>query len=218
MFEFDEELVLPPPAIQLPEPPKSRTKLDLNSDRVLSSLVIVTPAPNNTGASRKAVIKEENRRYVQPHCRKSATNELVDAINDGLFFYEQDVIQNKEPKAEIQANVTVSPDVTFAQEPLAPPAVHLYPSKQKSKKKKIPRKRKGNRLSQDGTRTVGWMMKSNQSPSTSPSASPKTGTSPGFQHPSRSLLENDGFIQHKYDKFRARCLKGSFRLFLFEYI
>jgi hypothetical protein len=28
------------------------------------------------------------------------------------------------------------------------------------------------------------------------------------QHPSHSLLENNGFEQHTYDKFRLRCLKG----------
>lgn len=32
-----------------------------------------------------------------------------------------------------------------------------------------------------------------------------------FQHPSRELLEEHGFVQHKYHKFRSKCLKGAIR-------
>jgi len=35
---------------------------------------------------------------------------------------------------------------------------------------------------------------------------------PFFQHPSHELLEENGFIQHKYQKFHARCLKERKRL------
>jgi hypothetical protein len=66
-----------------------------------------------------------------------------------------------------------------------------------------------------------WFMMS--SPSPSPSSSPKdtvvTSTSyeKKFQHPSHALLEDKNFTQQKYDKFRAKCLKGKilhFRSFL----
>lgn len=35
---------------------------------------------------------------------------------------------------------------------------------------------------------------------------------PKFQHPSHSLLEENGFTQMKYEKFYARCLAVSCRL------
>lgn len=55
------------------------------------------------------------------------------------------------------------------------------------------------------------------SPSASPSQSPverlllDARSLPMFQHPSRELLEEHGFVQHKYHKFRSKCLKGAIR-------
>ena len=31
---------------------------------------------------------------------------------------------------------------------------------------------------------------------------------PSFQHPSHALLKENGFTQHVYTRYRARCLKG----------
>ena len=31
---------------------------------------------------------------------------------------------------------------------------------------------------------------------------------PAFQHPSHALLKENGFTQHVYTRYRARCLKG----------
>src|SRR3954469_17744097 len=56
-----------------------------------------------------------------------------------------------------------------------------------------------------------------QSPAISPATSAATSpvemslldarSMPYFQHPSRELLEEHGFVQHKYSKFRAKCVK-----------
>jgi len=206
LLDFDEDLSKTP-----------LEKKEIDNDK-LDSLVIVTPVPS----TKKTAIKEENRRFVQPHCRKSAANEITGEIEDALYFYKQDVLQNKEPKAPVLTTVNVvepppEPEPVHLENPTPViPDVHLYPKSKQQKKPKIPRKRKGRSSSQLAAGTVGWMYKDAPSPNPSPSSSPRSGSpmnnSNSHQHPSRALLESNGFVQHKYDKFRARCLNERTRL------
>ena len=98
-------------------------------------------------------------------------------------------------------------------EPAPRSPIRLYPAA----KPKRPRSRSAAKRPQEAT--VGWIINPNAatsptpSPSSSPMPTPPTGSSVGsaggsFQHTSRALLEESGFVQHKYDKFRNRCLKG----------
>jgi len=61
---------------------------------------------------------------------------------------------------------------------------------------------------------VGWMLNEDQKPISPSSSANSTGSFSSAdssfrnaQHPSHSLLLQNGFVQQKYDKFRARCLK-----------
>jgi len=246
VFEFDDEFGDEHNSIDVP----CEEELDF------SNLVIVTPAPSK-GPRHNSSVKDEKRRYVQPHSRKGS-NSTSAAIEDGLYFYEQDLRQNKDSAPlEIPANVTTAPVEQILPLTIENENVHIYPAK--PKKKKPARRRKARtRTPKPSSESVGWLMKkdsSKTSESPSPSSTPPSGNqipipkrksqprnspkrSPGFSsgvspkfgssprscsprhaspadkhaHPSRSLLEHDGFVQHKYDKFRARCLKDRKRL------
>jgi len=55
---------------------------------------------------------------------------------------------------------------------------------------------------------VGWILATEPIQDTTSNKDPEDGDAlPFFQHPSHALLEDNGFIQHKYHKFHARCLK-----------
>lgn len=232
VFDFDEDL----------EEIEARENSPHEMDD-FSNLVIVTSAP---GRSSKNTSTVKERRYVQPHSRKGS-NETSAAIEDGLYFYEQDLRQHKSPKSyEISANVTMAPI-----EEVIPPElenVHIYHAKLKKKKPNRRRKARA-KTPKASSSSVGWIMKNennnsssssvtNQNklmPSSSPvsvnqtpsnrqtnerspkqspgkyaghSPSPRSSSYDKHAHPSHSLLENNGFVQQKYDKYRARCLKG----------
>jgi la-related protein 1 len=60
----------------------------------------------------------------------------------------------------------------------------------------------------EGNNSVGWMMSRSYDAS---NAAPGEGCSPSSfnmaQHPSHELLKESGFVQQKYNKFHAKCLK-----------
>jgi len=211
IFEFDEDLSSKPDSVTTAVP----------RDDDFSNLLIYTPA--RTKPSTSATVKDEKKRFVQPHSRKG-TNEVTEAMNDGLYFYEQDLIDQKEMKP-----TSVSPTVTIAKlEDVLPPKeeeeMHVYPAK--TKKKKPQRKRKAReRNPKPSSATVGWKIVSNNSSSSSSStrkrsiSSSPISSSPRsssyertHSHPSHTLLEDDGFIQQKYEKYRTRCLQERKRL------
>lgn len=254
VFDFDEDL----------------DEIDVNNESTrqemddFSNLVIVTSAPKGTKSS--GPIKE--KRYVQPHSRKGS-NETTAAIEDGLFFYEQDLRQNKSPgkSYEISANVSTAPIEEVLPTTLQLENVHIYPAKPKKKKPNRRRKARA-KTPKASSSSIGWIMKSEnnssetcvdnsdsdtssssklnatstpvtvnqssgtrpirsgslskQSPKSSPgkystSQSPRSSSFEKHAHPSHSLLEDNGFVQQKYDKYRARCLKGNYSLLIIIY-
>lgn len=219
MFALDEEMEAPATGGAKPPLPED---VDALSDDVMSKLIIVTQSP-------KKPLKPENRRYVEPHSRKAMSEDIAKTINDGLYFYEQELRQKRRrskkagESGSLEKISLISPREDFAA-PSAPP-VRLFPAKAAGNKGSSSRsKRRSRSKSKTGT-PVGFVLKSSpttspvigpmQSPSTSPSLGPlqsPDGRIPVFQHPSHALLEDNGFVQNKYDKFRARCLKERQRL------
>lgn len=196
---------------------------DDDFDSQLHRLVIVTQSP--------APVKKE--RGYSNSSRKGITGDLVDMINDGLYFFEQDLkVKTRRLEGQTRASVsTVSADEMktlnafttpvksvqkAAVDPTQPSPQRLYPVKQKSAAK--PNK-------PAATAPVGWILADAESIENSPYNSgaegkpaPELGTSgpgkalPYFQHPSHELLSDNGFIQQKYQKFHVRCLKERKRL------
>jgi hypothetical protein len=121
----------------------------------------------------------------------------------------------KSPKPFTPANsAPVAPPSHVKDEfiaPAPPSPLRLYPAKQK-KPDRAPRvKRKSQQPKQGSSEPVGWIMNPNRSPSSSPMTSPSLGPLPNppeiHYHTSHSLLEENGFVQQKYDKYRAKALK-----------
>lgn len=220
LFDFDEDLV-----------DNSKDKKSSKDSDDFSNLVIVTPI-SKTGSRNSSTVKEEKRRYVKPYSRKGH-NDVSDSIDDGMFFYEQDIRQEKPVKSfEIPSKITTLPIEEVLPTTIANESVHIYPAKPKKKKPNRNRKARA-KTPKPSSKPVGWMMKGKDSSNnnnnnqksprynqqrqtykTSSSAPAKKSRlrSKSFNeqkhvHVSRILLENDGFVQHKYDKFRSRCLK-----------
>jgi la-related protein 1 len=140
------------------------------------------------------------------------------------------------PKTSFQqpSSPVVIKDKFVAPSSNAPPSpVRLYPAKQKNSEHPPRVKRKSYQPKQGKSEPVGWIVNPNNSPTSSPltspqlgpsaspqlgpSASPKLGASAcpqlgisdarAFKHTSHVLLEENGFVQQKYDKYRSKCLK-----------
>lgn len=138
-------------------------------------------------------------------------DELASMINDGLYFYEQDLRRQAARNTHHAPYEHVSLTVVSPTKPLstgtAKPTVsqspqRLYPVK-KSKNKPVEKA------------AVGWIVAEDQAAIHEPeqaTAEAEGKSLPYFQHPSHELLEENGFIQHKYYKFHARCLKERKRL------
>eukprot|EP00824_Muranothrix_gubernata_P006566 TRINITY_DN1841_c0_g1_i2.p1 TRINITY_DN1841_c0_g1~~TRINITY_DN1841_c0_g1_i2.p1 ORF type:complete len:668 (-),score=112.06 TRINITY_DN1841_c0_g1_i2:162-1979(-) len=181
--------------------------------------------------------------------RHAMSKELVGMINDGLYFYEQELRgtgAEREQDGLVKVSVrqgygvsiescedTKSADVQRSDDnkPAALPVksiqiartapereeTRLYPSELSKSMEKGFATNPGDQM------TVGWVM--GESPpgntyrstdrtllpgSAGLSVSPQS--FPFFQHPSHALLEANGFVQHKYYKFRGKCLKERERL------
>lgn len=195
----DDEAYSPPdsPAAKSAHPVDIDVDLSLDEDRMIAKLIIVMQSP--------VPVKKE-RRTPDIHNRKAISGELADIINDGLYFYEQDLRRKATTRSNLEhKNVsTISVAEVSANKPASPQ--RLYPVKTTPKKELAPTESK--------SIAVGWILATETEPVSDAAGNNKEkdvsedgNALPYFQHPSHALLEDNGFIQHKYHKFHARCLK-----------
>jgi len=108
------------------------------------------------------------------------TDDFINIINEGLYYFEQNNTKTKETKL-----VNEIPHISNKVQ-------RLYPKKFENEN------------------DVGWIISKqtpNHTPTSSPSSSPLDKKFPYFQHPSHKLLEERGFVQHKYHKYYLNCIK-----------
>ncbi|KAF2074117.1 hypothetical protein CYY_004559 [Polysphondylium violaceum] len=205
---------------------------DDEEDDISSKLIIVTQSPYKKN-------KLNGKKYM--------TSEIASMINDGLYFYEQDLKRKKQIKPQ-NFNTVIVNDSSKLSNTAASKSVQDNPTRLYSPmiKKSIPI---GSSSSSSSNKPntlppIGWVL-GPKSESNTPSGSPqsnsgkninttpsttttttKTSTNnnttqpstsmdeklPYFQHPSYELLEENGFVQHKYNKYRSKCLKDRKRL------
>eukprot|EP01119_Soliformovum_irregulare_P000089 TRINITY_DN1006_c0_g1_i1.p1 TRINITY_DN1006_c0_g1~~TRINITY_DN1006_c0_g1_i1.p1 ORF type:complete len:814 (+),score=260.80 TRINITY_DN1006_c0_g1_i1:182-2623(+) len=150
-------------------------------DESVAKIIIVTQSP--VRASKE---NTPNRSY----------NDMVSVINDGLYFYEQRVLS----PAIVKASPVITKENSTEEED---PVKALGDSIPRSKS---PQRIYPSKKTQDGENTVGWFM--GNTPSVSPASSYDEGKQfAQFHHPSHALLQDNGFVQHKYLKFRTKSLK-----------
>jgi len=128
-------------------------------------------------------------------------NDMVQTINDGLYYYEQRVLSPAIVKASpiVTDGNSTEQDLTALGDsiPRSKSPQRLYPGKQN--------------VDGDATGSVGWFL--GNSPSISPASSYDEGKQfAQFHHPSHALLQENGFMQHKYLKFRTKSLKDRKKL------
>ncbi|KYR01085.1 hypothetical protein DLAC_02182 [Tieghemostelium lacteum] len=217
------------------------------------------------------IVTQSQHKKNKINSRKYISNEIASIINDGLYFYEQDLKRKKQhfkPQSNSYSTViieqqqhskkqentkdqssstpittnawnvgkssstssTTTPTMAQrlkehhlgipieAEVPKAP--TRLYSPKPKSTSGSSTGS--GKNFNRKPIQPIGWVV-SSDSVQSSPSSSPKTtigGVSgslgnddiPYFQHPSYELLEENGFVQQKYDKYKSKCLKERKRL------
>ncbi|EFA79880.1 hypothetical protein PPL_06700 [Heterostelium album PN500] len=193
-------------------------------DELFSKLIIVTQSPY------KKKGKSSNR--------KGFSNEIASMINDGLYFYEQDLKRKKVQQPKNYATVTIAPSTSTSSTKVNKPTTTATTNSNSSNNSAVskvrdqPTRLYSPKVKKEGP-PVGWIMaptSEDAAPTPSPSEPyllsahplPKklaaAGSSydgkeiPYFQHPSHELLQDNGFMQHKYDKFRSKCLKDRKRL------
>ncbi|XP_045130370.1 la-related protein 1-like isoform X2 [Portunus trituberculatus] len=278
-FQFDEELeVLPKTGRQHDF---SEWSDDEESDYEISDqdvykLLIVTQSPpsaaggaaNSTGSANTTGPAASTSVTTRPPkhggydrtgdwtSRTKITQELAKVINDGLYYYEQDLWEGNEWFPQVndksggitqQVTVISQEGANEAYEEIVPPtpktprsrkAARFFPVvKDKANvDQRTPRKKKTRHSHNPPVEShVGWVMDSREhKPRTNSvselNASPNEnqlsssfgssygsygslpGSLPTFQHPSHSLLKENGFTQQVYHKYRARCLKERKRL------
>ncbi|KAI7844978.1 hypothetical protein COHA_001344 [Chlorella ohadii] len=210
MFELDEEHAVKEAEAAAAEPPKSGGKgKESLSNADLARLIVVKPSLRS------------------PQKPKLGDDDMAAVINDGLELYAQELqkINTRRPAAS-QPVAAGSGGSSFnaARPPRAPggrKASNFYPS---SLPKGSGHQARMRPFGQSPPSTsIGWLLGSSpandsgllgSSPG-SRRASPRMGGSllgssapiPKFQHPSHSLLEENGFTQMKYEKFYARCIQ-----------
>eukprot|EP00698_Gefionella_okellyi_P008434 TRINITY_DN2096_c0_g1_i1.p1 TRINITY_DN2096_c0_g1~~TRINITY_DN2096_c0_g1_i1.p1 ORF type:complete len:462 (-),score=124.03 TRINITY_DN2096_c0_g1_i1:326-1711(-) len=208
---------------------------DLEDDQV-DKLILVTQSPaigrKSTTVPHHATAVAEN------HSKKFINQDISSAINDGLFFYEQELHSSKHAQRQkhqaISDHGSATPSkprfiptptksmprpasavahTTSEAEAASGAALGVSPSAAQA----IP----GSASAAPMDEPVGWVF------GTSPAQTPvgslgsvgsfgSAGTSPAefpyFEHPSHALLRENNFIQHKYYRYRARCLQERKRL------
>jgi len=111
----------------------------------------------------------------------SMTDDFINIINEGLYYFEQNNTKTKDSKL-----INETPHIPSK-------AQRLYPKKSENEN------------------DIGWIISKqqtpNHTPTSSPSSSPLDKKFPYFQHPSHQLLEERGFVQHKYHKYYSNCIK-----------
>lgn len=253
-FAFDEELAQQShvKAITPPSRPTGSRYVhiqdedsDFDDDNV-SKLIIVTPSREKR--PHHAATASDN------HSRKHVSSQLAAAINDGLYFYEQELHTpshkrrpSQSPLVGVATPAQLFPDekkiISPEKSDSAAPQRHT-PGKDspilqargspgmhgRTTPKMVPQHHPEGGVSrvfipgkkESDSDMIGWVL--GTSPATTgmtPFGSYKshdlsgdhpTGASPKdipfFEHPSHALLRDNGFVQQKYQRFRARCLKG----------
>jgi la-related protein 1 len=142
LFQFDEDLVEEPKldfsdALNGEEEEEDsahdeqQLKASELDDEDIDDLLIIVDSParpsrsprisNGAAAGSTDPTKKEGRRYVEPFSRKTMTDDVISAINDGLYFYEQDLFMGRmrcttsDPKLQLVA----SPDSADAADALS---------------------------------------------------------------------------------------------------
>ncbi|EGC29429.1 hypothetical protein DICPUDRAFT_84547 [Dictyostelium purpureum] len=230
---------------------------------ISNQLIIVTQSPYKKN-------KINGKKYI--------TGEIASMINDGLYFYEQDLKRNKQNKFEKFNTIIVDDSTTTTKNKsstVEPKSKSTSSSSNQPIQKEINDLKSPTRLyspkpkntSSDSSTPVGWVMapiseqltpenspssqikpattaasvissaiatgntasssqskpigqkingsssvKSNSPSSTTEEDSTKQSPFPYFQHPSYELLEENGFILSKYNKYKNKCLKERSRL------
>nr|XP_025034850.1 la-related protein 1 [Pelodiscus sinensis] len=170
-------------------------------DRDVNKILIVTQTPpylrRHPGGDRTG----------NHTSRAKMSSELAKVINDGLYYYEQDLwTEQFEPeysqiKVRAGARLREPRTRTWRSRWLVSGALAPLPSQLL-----LSRDKPGSDLvlsssPSEGTPAVG-------SYGCTPQSLPK------FQHPSHELLKENGFTQHVYHKYRRRCLNERKRLAL----
>ncbi|GAQ84247.1 hypothetical protein KFL_001810260 [Klebsormidium nitens] len=264
-FQLDEELEggAGKPAGQAPggAPTKKKEDTDDESeselvvDKDVDRLMIVTQ-------TKKAVKIDRRGPDGRDHARKSINDELVAVINDGLYFYEQELRHHQHrpardarhaphPKVTVgsagSSNGGSLPRDTHLERPHFAPGgrggrgsqLRLFPANPKERSRSRSREAGRSRsvfaesppndsvgffFGATPPENSGFYLPSRTSPAPSPpttttflpGSSPPVGSMPksfpNFPHPSHALLEDNGFKQQKYGRFRQRCLAERERL------
>ncbi|RZC34939.1 la-related protein 1 [Asbolus verrucosus] len=183
------------------------------SDHDVNKLLIVTQTPSRPPKH------EGYDRTGDKTTRVKITQELEQAINDGLYYYEEDLWHNLDfDRSAFGSYKTVNVISQEAFKKMAPPA----PKKQNPEVPPPPPPVLSNTsdgLWMYGSIAFALILLGNyifvfSSFGTSPSEN-HLGTSygsvpqalPSFQHPSHALLKENNFTQQAYHKFRQKCLK-----------
>uniref|UniRef100_A0A0K2T3T2 Larelated protein 1like [Oreochromis niloticus] n=1 Tax=Lepeophtheirus salmonis TaxID=72036 RepID=A0A0K2T3T2_LEPSM len=259
-FNFDEDLNIPTGRQnKFSSVNDSDTDLDELSDGEINKLVIVTQTPvrpkKHDGFDRSS----------ESISRVKMSQDLAKVINDGLFYYESDLWDERDVDTWIESNdqeknlnvisqedfdkirnalptysssnassnnLPPPPPPSYNDGPMTRGSLHrsrhglkqprFYPVTKDSPKKApdVPRKRKTRHSSNPPIEMhVGWILDSKEhrerresfSESTTGSLGSSYGSTPQslptFQHPSHSLLKENGFTQLQYSKYHSRCLK-----------
>eukprot|EP00096_Caligus_rogercresseyi_P007375 TRINITY_DN2521_c0_g1_i1.p1 TRINITY_DN2521_c0_g1~~TRINITY_DN2521_c0_g1_i1.p1 ORF type:complete len:1107 (+),score=387.35 TRINITY_DN2521_c0_g1_i1:236-3556(+) len=260
-FNFDEDLEMPSGRQnKFSSVNDSDTDLDELSDGEINKLVIVTQTPVRPKKH------EGFDRSNDSVSRVKMSQDLAKVINDGLFYYESDLWDERDVDTWIESNEQDKNVNVISQEdfdkirsalpsysssrsaavvpPPPPPSYsaggegpltrgartrhglkqpRFYPVTKDSPQKapELPRKRKTRHSSNPPVEMhVGWILDSKEHRErrgsfSEHSAAGSLGSSygstpqslPSFQHPSHSLLKENGFTQLQYSKYHSRCLK-----------
>ncbi|XP_017770596.1 PREDICTED: la-related protein 1 isoform X2 [Nicrophorus vespilloides] len=216
-FHFDEELDQVPTGRQnLFTTDWPEDDSDELSDRDVNKLLIVTQAL--PGRAPK------HDRTGDWTTRVKMTQELEQAINDGLYYYEEDLWVDDEYVSSVHnSRYSMSRSRQGTHHRNVPRFYAVV--KDETPDPRTPRKRKTRHSSNPPVEYhVGWIMDVKEHRVRTSSAGSSIGTSPSeqnlsssygsvpqalpsFQHPSHSLLKDNNFTQQAYHKYRHRCLK-----------
>mmetsp|Transcript_28077 Transcript_28077/g.39609 ORF Transcript_28077/g.39609 Transcript_28077/m.39609 type:complete len:967 (-) Transcript_28077:123-3023(-) len=151
-------------------------------DDYLNNLVVIAPFPSKR--SDKGADK-------LPNLKKMSTEEVASYISDGLYYYEQYLLQKRASMLLGQATedaVTVSPK----------------PGRNSHLPQRFSFAKGNSRASSDVSNLngVGWIFASGQ----------MDDSISQFPHAVYDILSYNGYIQMKYHKYRAKCLQERKRL------
>ncbi|KNC80331.1 hypothetical protein SARC_07306 [Sphaeroforma arctica JP610] len=169
--------------------------------------------------------------------KKIKAEEWAEMINIGLYYYEQDMYKDDYVGSTDVTEGAIDMSSTGARTPRTPKtpktpgvtqAPRFYPVNEKRDPKKEGRKGKTKYSSNPPKEShVGWMMApvnddqdadgtdgtkkiGPPQPMAMPGMTPKDASAMSFgsfQHPSHDLLRSDCFVQTKYNKYHAKCLR-----------